>query len=88
MKEGDVIYDWNVEGHSISPPMTRVEVHDETLRDGIQCPSVHDPSIEEKEQIVRLLAEVGVDSVNVGLPGAGPRAVADSERLVQVIRDE
>lgn len=88
MNDGDVIYDWNVTGHALSPPMARVEVHDETLRDGIQCPSVHDPSIEDKMAVIRLLAKVGVDSTNVGLPGAGPRAVADSQTLVELIRDE
>ncbi len=88
MEERDVIYDWNVEGHALSPPMKRVEVHDETLRDGIQSPSVHDPAIDQKLAIVRLLARVGVDSTNVGLPGAGPRAFEDSLRLVELIRDE
>ncbi len=88
MNERDIIYDWNVEGHALSPPMRRVEVHDETLRDGIQCPSVQDPSIEAKFEIVRLLDQVRVDSTNVGLPGAGPRAVADSQALVELIRDE
>lgn len=86
--DADLLYDWNVRGHRQSPAWRRVELHDETLRDGIQCPSVHDPRIEEKVEIVRLLAAVGVDSVNVGLPGAGPRAVADSTTLVELIRDE
>jgi 2-isopropylmalate synthase len=88
MEERDVIYDWNVTGHALSPPMRRVEVHDETLRDGLQSPSVHDPDIDQKLAIVRLLDEVGVDSTNVGLPGAGPRAFEDSKRLVELIRDE
>ncbi len=88
MDESRVIYDWNVKGHAISPPIRRVEIHDETLRDGIQSPSVHDPAIDDKVEILRLLARVGVDSVNVGLPGAGPRAVEDVTRLVEVIRDE
>jgi len=88
MNDTDVIYDWNVEGAALSPPMKRVDLHDETLRDGIQCPSVHDPSIEEKMRVVRLLDEVGVYSVNVGLPGAGSRAVDDSQILVEFIRDE
>ena len=88
MSDSPVIYDWNVEGHAISPPMRRVEVHDETLRDGIQCPSAHDPQIEEKKSIVRLMTQVGVDSINVGLPGAGPRAAGDSQTLVELIRDE
>lgn len=88
MQPTDVIYDWNTRGHAISPPMRRAEVHDETLRDGIQCPSAYDPDIESKVEILRLLDAVGVDTTNVGLPGAGPRAVEDSTRLVEVIRDE
>ncbi|MCO4745449.1 MAG: 2-isopropylmalate synthase [Proteobacteria bacterium] len=88
MQPSDVIYDWNTQGHAISPPMRRAEVHDETLRDGIQSPSVYDPNIDEKMRILRLLDKVGVDSTNVGLPGAGRRAVEDSKRLVEMIRDE
>ncbi len=88
MNEADVIYDWNTSGHAVSPPMRRVALHDETLRDGIQCPSVYDPDIESKFEIVRLLDRVGVETVNVGLPGAGPRAVDDVTRLVELIRDE
>lgn len=84
----EVIYDWNRKGHAISPSMRKVEIHDETLRDGIQSPSVTDPTIEDKVRILRLLARVGIHSVNVGLPGAGPRAVEDVETLVKVVRDE
>lgn len=88
MDSRDTIYDWNVTGPTLSPGMRPVELHDETLRDGIQCPSVHDPGIDDKLEVVRLLDAVGVYSVNVGLPGAGPRAVEDSTRLVELIRDE
>jgi len=88
VKETDVIYDWNTTGHALSPPMRRVAIHDETLRDGIQSPSVFDPSIEQKCDVVRLLDKVGVETVNVGLPGAGPRAVEDVTALVELIRDE
>jgi len=88
MTEADVVYDWNRMGDTISPPMRRVQFVDETLRDGIQCPSVTDPNIEDKMRIVRLLDAVGVDHVDVGLPGAGPRAVADVTVLAQMIRDE
>lgn len=84
----EVIYDWNVRGHALSPAMRRVQLHDETLRDGIQSPSVTDPSIEDKATILRLLAKVGVDNVNVGLPGAGTRAVEDVTHLVEIARDE
>jgi 2-isopropylmalate synthase len=88
VNESEIIYDWNVLGDALSPPMRAVELHDETLRDGIQCPSVKDPPLEAKMEVIRLLARLGVASVNVGLPGAGPRAVADSQALVEMIRDE
>jgi 2-isopropylmalate synthase len=87
-READVVYDWNRMGDTVSPPLRRVKFVDETLRDGIQCPSVTDPGIEDKKQIVRLLSAVGVDHVDVGLPGAGPRAVADVRVLTELIRDE
>lgn len=82
-----VIYDWNTEGHEHFG-MRTVELHDETLRDGIQCPSVTDPPIDVKKTAIRLMAKLGVHSVNVGLPGAGPRAVQDSTELVEMVRDE
>jgi 2-isopropylmalate synthase len=88
VEQGDVIYDWNVEGHAISPPMRRVEVHDETIRDGLQSPSVRDPSIDQKLDIVRRLSAIGVASCDLGLPGAGNRAYDDTKRLVEMIRDE
>lgn len=82
-----IVYDWNVEGRH-RWPARRVEVHDETLRDGIQCPSVTDPPLEVKKDVVRRLSALGVYSTNVGLPGAGPRAKHDSTVLVELIRDE
>ena len=83
-----VIYDWNVEGHVISPKMGAVTFFDETLRDGIQCPSVMDPGIDDKLEILRLLNSLGVQYIDVGLPGAGRRAVEDVTVIVQAIRDE
>ena len=87
-EKDEVIYDWNVEGHTLTPPMRRVEYVDETLRDGIQCPSVTDPPIEAKMQMVRLLDAAGVHHVDIGLPGAGARAVEDCIVLAEMIRDE
>jgi 2-isopropylmalate synthase len=87
MNEKDVIFDWNVSGPALSPVMRRVELHDETLRDGIQSPSVFDPDRATKKRVCTLLNAVGVDSVNVGLPGAGPRAADDSQALLEHIRD-
>jgi isopropylmalate/homocitrate/citramalate synthase len=60
-----------------------VLLDDETLRDGLQNPSVRNPSIEEKIEIVHLMEALGIDTANVGLPGAGPRAFADAEALAR-----
>lgn len=86
--ESDVIFDWNVNGASQPAPARKVLIVDETMRDGVQCPSVTDPPIEAKLDMLRLMARVGVDCVDIGLPGAGPRAVADVTRLAELIRDE
>src|SRR6267378_1998871 len=83
--QNDLIHDWNQASTPLIPPGTRVLLNDETLRDGLQNPSVHDPSIEEKIEILHLMESLGIDSVNIGLPGAGPRAVADTEALAQEI---
>jgi len=58
---------------------------DETLRDGLQSPSVRAPSIDQKVRILRLLDEIGVDTADIGLPGAGPHVVRDVERLAREI---
>ena len=50
-------------------------LNDESLRDGLQSPSVRDPSIAEKIEILHLMEALGIDSLDLGLPGAGPRAV-------------
>ncbi len=68
--------------------MRSIEYFDETLRDGIQCPSVHDPPIEAKMEMIRLMSQLGVHHVDVGLPGAGRRAVEDCTVLAEMIRDE
>jgi isopropylmalate/homocitrate/citramalate synthase len=91
--KNELIYDWNLAGQAGGavggvPGIaagTRVLLNDETLRDGLQNPSVLDPSIEEKIRILHLMEELGIDSVNIGLPGAGPRAVADTEALAREI---
>src|ERR1700687_5440899 len=84
-QQNEWIYDWNVAAAPLIPPGTRVLLDDETLRDGLQNPSVHDPSIEEKIRILHLMEALGIDSVNIGLPGAGPRAVAHTEALAREI---
>ncbi len=87
MKE-DLIYDWNEKDRC--GPLLRKPPRflDETIRDGLQSPSVTDPTIEQKMELVRLMDRLGIDTVNLGLPGAGPRAVADVERLARMIVEE
>src|SRR3954467_9828251 len=58
---------------------------DETLRDGLQSPSVRCPTIEQKIEILHLIDRLGIDTANIGLPGAGPHVAADAERLARGI---
>ena len=85
MPQNEWIYDWNVATPAAIPAGTRVLMNDETLRDGLQNPSVFDPSIEEKIEILHLMESLRIDSVNIGLPGAGPRAFAHTEALAREI---
>src|ERR1700736_5210386 len=81
----DLIYDWNLASPPEIPAGTRVLLNDETLRDGLQNPSVFDPRIEEKIEILHLMESLGIDSVNIGLPGAGVRAVEHCVALASEI---
>ena len=83
---GELIYDWNTVGRD-QIAVGRVEFDDETLRDGLQSPSVTDPSIDQKIELLHLMDSLGIDSADIGLPGAGPRAVADVTRLAKEIAD-
>lgn len=75
-REQEIIFDWNV--HRQSPaPVQAFDLNDESLRDGVQSPSVTDPSLEDKLEILELMAEVGIRSADIGLPGAGKRAFED-----------
>ena len=86
LKETDLIYDWNrAGGADLHPARGRVELDDETLRDGLQSPSVRSPSIEDKLKILHLMAELGIESADIGLPGAGPHVARDVERLAREI---
>ncbi len=85
MPQNEWIYDWNAATPPAIPPGTRVLMNDETLRDGLQNPSVFDPSIEEKIEILHLMESLGIDAVNIGLPAAGPRVYAHTEALAREI---
>ncbi|MBA3583676.1 MAG: 2-isopropylmalate synthase [Gemmatimonadetes bacterium] len=81
----DLIHDWNAEAGDLVKPAQPVEFDDETLRDGLQSPSVRDPSIGEKIEILHLMDALGIHTADIGLPGAGSRAVADVTRLAREI---
>jgi 2-isopropylmalate synthase len=85
INNSEYIYDWNTVATLPIPPGTRVLLNDETLRDGLQNPSVHDPTIGEKIELLHLMESLGIESVNIGLPGAGPRAVEHVEALAREI---
>jgi 2-isopropylmalate synthase len=85
MNYDELIFDWNTQDGPELPSGRKYMLDDESLRDGLQSPSVHDPDIEEKIEILHLMDKLGIDSVDLGLPGAGPRAQADVERLAREI---
>ena len=81
-----LIYDWNT--HDDAPRMTTaLHVADETLRDGLQSPSVQDPPIEDKLRLLHLMVRLGVQCADIGLPGAGKRQYDDALRLAHEIAD-
>jgi 2-isopropylmalate synthase len=85
MKASDLIYDWNRADGDNFVPKKPVLLNDESLRDGLQSPSVRDPSLEEKVEILHLMEDLGINSLDLGLPGAGPRARDQVERLAREI---
>ena len=83
----DLVHDWN-QVDAPPEPARPILLDDETLRDGLQGPSVTDPPIETKKGILRAMDALGIDTADVGLPGAGPKAVADATALCRQIVEE
>ncbi len=82
--EDELIYDWN--RAETSPSATsRVELLDDTLRDGLQNASVRQPSTDERLRLLELMADVGVGCANLGLPAAGARAFEECLALCREI---
>ena len=87
MDDHELIYDWNAaEKVAALSPKRRVQFLDETLRDGIQSPSVVDPSIDDKLRLVDLANDLGIDTMDIGLPGAGKRAIEDVTVIAEHIK--
>ena len=85
MPQHPLVFDWNA---TDAPAPPTVLLDDETLRDGLQSPSVRTPSIDEKLRILHLIDRLGIDTADIGLPGAGPHVVRDVERLAREIVDQ
>ncbi len=87
-RESEYIYDWNEvnrRGRLLQNPFT---LFDETLRDGLQNPSVKDPPIEAKVKMLHLMDDLGIHVADVGLPGSSPRAFEDCLRLTREAADQ
>jgi 2-isopropylmalate synthase len=83
----DLIFDWNAEIATFDWSTARVDLNDETLRDGLQSPSVRDPSLEQKLRLLHLMADLGIAAADIGLPGAGLRVREQVLALATEIRD-
>jgi 2-isopropylmalate synthase len=84
--EQNLIHDWNTADKEPAAPRV-VELDDETLRDGLQSPSISNPDPGQKIRLLHLMVDLGIQSADIGLPGAGPRALADVTALAKEIAD-
>jgi 2-isopropylmalate synthase len=83
-----MIFDWNTAGETRFVPEKPIEFDDETLRDGLQSPSVVDPDVDQKKEILHLMNELGIHIADIGLPGSGPRAREHVLALAREIADQ
>jgi len=79
-----LIFDWNA-ADDAKPATPRVTLLDETLRDGLQSPSVTNPTLDEKLAGIELMNALGIEYVNVGLPSASTRAFAEALEMCREI---
>jgi len=87
-REHELIYDWNRHGGGTPRPPQPIELDDETLRDGLQSPSVLSPPIEKKIEILHLMDELGIHTADIGLPGAGRHVQEQVLRLAREIVEQ
>ncbi|HEX8130939.1 MAG TPA: LeuA family protein [Pyrinomonadaceae bacterium] len=88
MPASELIYDWNQIAPSHPAPGRHIGFDDETLRDGLQSPSVCEPSVEKKLELLHLMDELKIDTADIGLPGAGGTHAAGVERLAREIVEQ
>lgn len=80
----ELIHDWNAPDGKAGP---EVQFDDETLRDGLQSPSVRDPELDQKVELIHLMDKLGIHTADVGLPGAGDRAREHISTLCREMKD-
>jgi 2-isopropylmalate synthase len=85
--QSDLIYDWNEVARRGRIIDRGVSFFDETLRDGLQNPSVIDPPVEPKLKLLHLMNAIGIDAADIGLPGSSKRAFDDVLRMCREIVD-
>lgn len=84
----ELVYDWNVIDPELRSPNRHIGFDDETLRDGLQSPSVFEPPVEKKIELLHLMNALGIDTVDIGLPGAGGTHAAGVELMAREIADK
>ncbi len=88
MSAGELIYDWNRAEPTFEGPGRPISFDDETLRDGLQSPSVCEPPVERKIELLHLMDALGIDTADIGLPGAGGTHAEGVERLAREIVEQ
>jgi 2-isopropylmalate synthase len=88
MSTEELVYDWNKVEPAFAAPNRVISFDDETLRDGLQSPSVSEPSVEQKIELLHLMDALGIDTADIGLPGAGGTHAAGVERLAREIVEQ
>lgn len=83
----ELIYDWNSAAHLAPGAILSTALFDQTLRDGLQAPSAHDPSPEDKRRLLHLMAALGIQAADIGLPAAGAQMLAQVRELAgEIVR--
>ena len=88
MTVDELVYDWNNISPTLHAPQRHIGFDDETLRDGLQSPSVREPTVEKKIELLHLMNALGIDTADIGLPGAGGTHAAGVERLAREIAEQ
>jgi 2-isopropylmalate synthase len=84
----ELVYDWNTIDPELTLPNRHIGFDDETLRDGLQSPSVSEPPVEQKIELLHLMDALGIDTADIGLPGAGGTHAAGVELMAREIADK